>query len=363
MHKISKVVAIALAAVVMAGSVPAGAGPTHKRRARLGVSYIQFRQHGDGSVPGFSLIGSTADAILAAAAGRRGPKLVDRAVAFLEEHEAEIDTAGELGKVVMALETVGLDPVLGERNLADEIEASQQPTGQYVAGASFSHVFDQALAILGLSAAGRNVPGKAVQWLVTAQCGDGGWQFDAPPEPTDDEHCSGGPEDFATSDTNTTAYAVMALVAAPGEEQLTADPFEYFASARDRRFKKGWRFSHEKRPFGDLVYTDANSTALVLQAYAAEGRAAPRKGRRALKRLQYQLCGKRLGGAFAFTWEERDGKLRRSPSKRDARAEAGNEGPTVIGATIAAVPGLLEKPFPLDPVELTRRVPRRPRCG
>jgi hypothetical protein len=361
-HQISKVVAVAVAAVVVAGGFPAGAGPTNKKRARLGISYIQFRQHNDGSVPGFSAIGSTADAILAAAATSRGPRLADRAVAFLDQNEAEIDTVGELGKVVMALAAVGLEPALGGRNLADEIEASQQPSGQYGDPTSFSQVFDHSLAVLGLSAAGRAVPGNAAQWLVDAQCGDGGWQFDGQAGPTDDEHCSGGPEDFTTSDTNTTAYAVMALVAAPGREQLAGDPFAYFRSARDR-IKKGWRFSHERRPFGFRAYTDTNSTAIVLQAHAAEGRAVPRKSRRALRRLQYQTCGRRLGGAFAFTWEERNGKLRRSPSKRDARAETRNDGPTVIGATIAAVPGLLKKPFPLDPVELTRKVPRPPRCS
>jgi hypothetical protein len=215
-------------------------------------------------------------------------------------------------------------------------------------------VFDDALALLALSAAGESIDPAALEWLAGAQCGDAGWQFDGPPAPGDNLHCKGDASDFTTSDTNTTSVAFQALLSAGAAPER--DPFGYLRAARDET-KGGWRYSHQRRIGGSSVFTDANSTALVLQAYAAADRRVPTGARRALGSLQYRRCGK-VGGAFAFTWARRDGRLRRSPSLDEARAG----GPSTVGATIGAVPGLLLRPFPLRSHPVTRAAPARRPC-
>jgi hypothetical protein len=363
---------LALVGVMVAGTVPAASAQTDTRRARLASSYVAFRQHGDdGRMPGFSPAGSTADAVLALVAARRGPRAIRRALDFLESQVGEITSVGLLGKVAMAAVAGGRNPRdFGGRNLVTAITTAQQPDGRYGDDQSdpFIGVVSHALAMLGLSAAGQAVPANAARWLVEAQCPDGGWQQDAPHDPTtENEHCFDADADFdTTSDANTTSYAVQALEAAdvPGivPDEDPFGPSGYFASARDR-VRGGWRFSHRRFFAGQRVWTDANSTALVLQARAAAGKGLPRGGMRALRRLQYQLCGPLLGGAFAFTWTRlEDGRWRRSPTAREARAEVRSGGPSVIGATIGAVPALLGKPLPLDPFDVSAAVPRRPRC-
>mgnify|MGYP006181456385 CR=1 FL=1 len=54
-------------ALVVAVSAGAASGATRQEAARDGVRYLISRQHANGSFPGFSPIGSTADAALAMA--------------------------------------------------------------------------------------------------------------------------------------------------------------------------------------------------------------------------------------------------------------------------------------------------------
>ncbi len=74
----------------------------------------------------------------------------------------------------------------------------------------------------------------------------------------------------------------------------------------------GWSYS------ASFIATDANSTSLVLQAYAADGPARrPHGAVAALRRLQYTACG-----ACAYTW---NGSVKGDPD---------------VGATIGAVPAI-----------------------
>jgi len=349
-----------LAGAVVVSGLPSGA-VTRRERIALGARYIASRQAADGSVPGFSAVGGTADAVLALAAARRGPEAVADALAFLEGEAAGITSVGQLGKVAMAAVAGGGDPrAFGGVDVVARIQGAYDPeTGRYGTDQGVG-VVDQALAILGLAAAGAEVPRRAARWLAEAQCPDGGWQFDAPYDPAvDDRHCSSGEDDFSMSDTNTTAYAVMALEVAP-PVRLRRDPFRYFDLARDG-IKGGWRYDFRRRPFGSLAVTDANSTGLVLQAYAAAGEDPPPRARRALAALQYRPCG-RVAGAFAYTWVQRDGRWVRSPSRAEARAEAGSGGVTVIGATVGALPGLAGVPFPVPEAGPLRAPPEAPAC-
>jgi hypothetical protein len=347
--------ATAIALALGASAAPALAAPSRRARAAAATRYIAGNQTESGAISGgFSQLGTTADAVSAFVAARRGERQIERAVGWLRENVNEASTLGLKAKLVLALVAAGKNPrSFGGRDLVQDIEETQTDSGQY-GGESDTEVGYHALAMVALAAAGEAPPASASQWLRDAQCGDGGWQFDEPSSESDDEHCfdSTAENDFARSDTNTTAHAVMALTAAPGPD-AAHDPFDFFRTARDR-YKKGWVYEpHGKCTEATLgkefcYLTDANSSALVILAYVAAGRDLPEAGERALTRLQYPLCGKNMG-AFAFSWDY------------DAERERFRKQDPNVGATVAAVPAL--KRFPLgSSAEVTKPPPPRRPC-
>lgn len=340
--------ALAAAVALVLSAAPATAGPTLTRRARVASGFLVSNQNQDGSFPGFSSIGSTADAVVSLVAARRGPKAINAALDYLEANVADADEIGEKAKVVMAAVAGGRDPLsFGGENLVQQIADSEQQEqgpnqGRY--GAT-TEVFNHALAMLALEAAPTVDPStNALTWLVGAQCGDGGWQYDEPPRPDEDLHCySGDPNaDWFQSDTNTTSYAVQAIAAHPqATAPLQNSPFKFFRQIRDP-IKRGWGYTW------NFNLTDTNSTALVIQAFTAAGKALPKGAMRALKRLQYRMCGK-WRGAFPYSYEQReDGSYKKTG--RD------------VGATIGGILGLLRKPLPVGYRNVTRAIPKPTRC-
>lgn len=336
--------ALLLGAVMGASSIaPATAGVTDKDRTRVkwATSYLADAQGSDGSFPGFSAVGSTADALLALSAANRGKRSVKDAVGFLRASEGAISGVGLTGKVVMAIVAVGVDPRSFEgRDLVAEIADTAQPSGRLGEG---TPVFDHVLGLLALQAAGEKAPRLAYRWLLDAQCDDGGWQYDEPATADDDEHCvskSDPDNDFYASETNATALVVMALEERRGPSPAT-DPFRFFRRIRDD-IKGGWGYTWM------FNLTDANSTSLVIQAYAAAGEALPAGAKKALRRLQYGPCGSGAGAfAYSYSDENEDGRFTRKE----------RTGPDA-GATIGAVLGLLEKPLPLPAKQVTRGKPK-----
>jgi hypothetical protein len=337
-----RVVLCAVLTVLIA--IPATASPT--RRARVATRFIVSMQKPNGSfATGLSPVGTAADAVMSLVAARRGRDAIRLAAGYLER-QVDKGNVGDIGlasKVVMAAVAVGANPKrFGGENLVKDIRSTQQPDGRF--GES-TPVFHHALAMLALAAAGTPPSPPAADWLASAQCDDGGWQFTEPATEADDEHCFNADmgSDFFTSDTNTTSLAVQALAVAPGTLEPGVDPFTYFELARDP-IKGGWGYSHE------LTLTDANSTALVLQAHTAAGADVPEGAAKALAGLQYRRCGKRPG-AFAFTWldENEDGVY----GKRS--------GPD-LAATVGAIPGLLRLAFPIGHADVTKNRVRVPSC-
>ena len=320
-----------------------GAEPTSADRARIAARFLVSHQAEDGSFQALSAVGSTADAIFSLVAVRRAPRAIATAIAYLESDEAEIDTVGELAKVVLALVAAGEDPTsFGGRDLIAEIEAAQQLDGRYGAQTS---VLGHAFGMLALEAAAApaTLP-LAADWIVDAQCTGGGWQYLEPATPAEDDECSLGPLDVDRANTDTTAAAVQALAALPVPVPPRHDPFAFFEAAIDPAHG-GWGYG-----FGIGTQTNSNSTAYVLQAYAAADRKPPGGTRRALARLQGRLCGSNAGGFF-YTWGDEDG------DGSDERVQ-----PNDLAATIAAVPGLLLTPLPQPALEVGGPPPRGPAC-
>jgi hypothetical protein len=349
------------AALVVALSGAAG-GVTDRKRASVGAAYVASQQDDNGSFLVFSRIGGTADAIQALVAAKRGPKAIERALDYLDRRSDAapstsnaIDTVGEKAEVVIALVAAGRDPSdFGGRDYVDELQDAMDVNGRY-GDLAQSRTYDQALTLLALEAAGSPAPVIAFNWLQNAQCGDGGWQFDEPPEPTtsnNDCFDPALPSDFTRSDTNTTSFVIQAFANAPEDANaIDKNPFAYLRSARDP-VKRGWVYEAANKCLtadqeGFCYRADTNSTALVIQAYLARDRALPTGAMKALRNLQYKLCGDNAG-AFAFTWVKTNDRLKKdSPN---------------LGATTAALPALRMKPFPLEPANVTKPVPKVGAC-
>jgi hypothetical protein len=316
LQRVASMFAVCSVSIAMAG--PASAVITDPQRADRAMAYVGAQQRTNGSFPGFSAIGSTADAVLDMAATGYGDEA--GAIAFLRRqvHRGGVTTVGLIAKVVMAAVAAGLDPAtFGGTNLLGHITDAERAGGRF----GDATVFDQALAILAIRAAGQTPDALAVTWLTDAQCPDGGWQFDRPHRVSENRHCRdvNDPGDFFRSDTNTTAYAVMAI---NGLGTPAFGPFPFFAALRDAAYG-GWGYTW------DFRRTDANSTALVIQAFAARGRLLPKGAMGALRRLRYRC------GAVAYSFLN-DGR------------RTGKD----VGASIGAVLGFLREPLPVTPVAL-----------
>jgi hypothetical protein len=304
--------------VVAVASTSSATALTDRQRVTAAGAYVAARQDATtGAVPGFSAVGSTADAVQSWVAIGTGTTPVAAAIGFLRRQlkKGNVDTIGLEAKVALAAEADGLDPQsFAGANLLDRIAQTERLNGRY----GDATVLDQALGILAIQASAPGlVDAKASAWLAKAQCDDGGWQYDRPAGATDGPHCRKAKgTDYYLSDTNTTAYAVMAL-AAVGVSP-TKDPTKrFFPSLRDAAHG-GWGYTWDYRT------TDANSTALVIQAYDAEGVPVPAGGVKALRKLQYPC------GAVAYSWTA-------------GGARTGKD----AGASIGAVLGLLQAPLPV----------------
>jgi hypothetical protein len=307
---------------------------TDQQRAHRAIGYLAHVQEDNGSIPGFSPIGSTADAILAIRSADVGADVEQAAIRFLRRQtvRGNVDTIGLKAKVVLALAATGRNAHdFGGHDLVGEITETEGLNGRY----GDATIFDQALAILAIYGSTTSIDAQAVTWLRDGECPDGGWQFDRPHRAAEGTHCGDptNPKDFFRSDTNTTAYAVMAL-ALPGAG-WDGDPFGFFSRIRDDA-QGGWGYTW------GFTDTDANSTALVIQAYAAAEVALPDGALHALRHLQYPRCG-----AFAFSLSAAGTRTAPNP-----------------GATIGAVPGLLQMELPIvqSPPHVIGPAPKAPRC-
>ena len=317
-HLRRRIVASLTAGLVLL-AVPAHAAVTDEQRARRGSAYAAGLQQPNGAIVAFSPIGSTADAVLAFVAADAQASARRDAVGYLRRQVqvGNVNTVGLVAKVVQASVAAGKDPrAFGGTNLVRWLRDRIRESGR-IGNAT---VFDQALATLALEASGVTPPVSVTDWLLDAQCPVGGWSFDTPYDAgTDDGSCDDGTaSDFFTADSNTSAYAVMALEYL-GRDDYAYPAFPFFVTVRDA-VHDGWEYAPG---FG----TDANSTALVIQAYLAGGLAIPVNGLDALRALQPDVSA----GAWAYSY-------------------VGDEpGDPNLGATLGAVPAIVQVTLPFVP--------------
>jgi len=283
------------------------------------LAWMRTQQQDDGSFSaGFgSPVATTLDALLAGAAAgvdvsgwRTAPENPSTADYLAANVSSFATTGGSAGKLLAAVIAAGHDPYwFGGQDLVALLQAKGNLAGTYDDSAP-----GQAWAILGLAAAQRTIPPAAISALVALQQADGGWES--------------GPG-WGT-DSNTTAFALQALVAA-GTPITGSVVLKGIGYLREQQASTGG-FTYSKA-FGTAA--DANSTALALQALVAAGQdpigSAWRKG--GVSALDDLLLLQLSGGAFEW--------------------QAGN-GANLL-ATVQAIPGVLGRPFPYRGVGIALR--------
>ena len=327
----------ASALLVAAGAqTSAMAATDSERRARIGVGYLASQQEADGSIPRSPPWIDRGRGHLHGGGSAGADTIVD-AMRYLRMQVAKgaVTNVGQRAQVSLAVVAAGGTPrEFGGRNLIAQLRATEQPNGRY--GRS-TDVYEHALAMLALAAADAGPSTAATAWLARAQCGDGGWQNDDPPGParTSTASTESIRVDFFTSDTNTTGVAVQALgrsrISRSGPRPVRL--LRRHPGSEVRRLGAAWGFET----------TDANSGALVLEAYAASGRRLPSGALAALKALQYRRCG-----AWAYSWTDGRGGVVRTPPD--------------VGATIQAIQGVLQQPLPPETLPVSKPAPDTNRC-
>jgi LPXTG-motif cell wall-anchored protein len=285
-------------------------GGSNDAAAQKALAYIRTQQQPDGTFKGFGA-GSTADAIYALVAAGAKPGEVKNGqasaldgLAKLAPEAAKPDQTGLAAKFAIAALLAGQNPrSVGGNDLVAAVEKGfNQGTGQYG-----KDVTSHALALIALRGAGATVQPAAVQALEKLQLPDGGWSFDGAPA--------------TGSDTNTTSVAVQALVATGGSDQARQKALSYLKAQQNA--DGGFPFSQTSQ-YGNA--SDANSTALAVEAIVASGDSLNNWAKGGKTPLDRLLAFQNPSGAFRF---------QDTPPDDNA------------GATYQAVPAVKATTFPL----------------
>jgi hypothetical protein len=209
------------------------------------------------------------------------------------------DGAAAAGKLAVALAGAG---ACRPARLPTPLDFLDADAGVFAPDSGFN-----AWGILGTAALSQTIPATAVDALAVQQQDNGGWEWQA---------------GFG-ADTNTTALAVQALIAAGGDP---ADPAITAALAF---------FDDAQQPDGGFVYdpatpeygSDANSTAYVVQALVAAGEDPAGERWSAAGATPYD---------FLLSLQQPDGSFVWQPGT-----------PANLVTTAQVVPALLGRPYPL----------------
>jgi hypothetical protein len=228
------------------------------------TTWLREQQDPSGAFPGFSGepdAATTTDAVMALAAAQESDPAaaaaLDAALDYLEESGATYAQTGpgQAAKLGMAAIAGERDPraFAGIDLVAAMTAPLATPVATGLAGIYGDDLYDHALVLIGLTAAGETVAESAIAPLRAAQGKDGGWAFDGATTP-------------GAADSNTTALVIQALAASGhGDDPMVANALAFLSSllAPD-----GSGFAYG--PVDPLV-ADANSTALVVQGLLAAG--------------------------------------------------------------------------------------------
>lgn len=237
-------------------ALPARAG------APEALNWLRSQQNDDGSfgepASSISNLLTTADAVQAIVAAGENPKTWDKngntPITYLAANVARLSGAGDTAKTILAAVAAGENPrAFGGVDLVAALEAMLGADGKF--GGENDFQFHHCLAIIALKSVSRPIPAAAVDYLKSAQIADGTWAWNFSVTPDE-------------GDNNSAALAVMALIAA-GEPADSAAIQKTIAHFRGQQNDDGGFPYISPSPYG--ADSDANSTAVVLQALIAAG--------------------------------------------------------------------------------------------
>jgi prenyltransferase beta subunit len=313
---------IALVTLVVAAVLAAAAPALAAADTAAAFDYLRMQQNADGGFgSGFSpdsSLSSTADAMLAIVAAGGDLATFDKGgntpLTYLAAQAPSAATGGDLAKLILAATAAGENPrQFGGVDSVAKLEALTGANGRI--GAPTDTFFTHCLAVRALKSAKRPIPAAAVGLIKITQQDGGGWAWDG--------------SSATAADTNTTAVAVQALAAAGDIPTPIAQAMSYYHGIQND--DGGWPY---QSPSSFGTATDANSTAVTIQAILAAGQdpagadwttTTGQTPVAALEGLQNPT------GAFAWQATVRDDNLL---------------------ATVQALPALAGKPFPLATMDV-----------
>jgi len=223
--------------------------------------HLKAQQNADGGFgSGFSpdsTLGSTADTVLAIVAVGGDLAAFDQGgktpLSYLQANASSAATAGDLAKLILAAVALGENPRdLGGVDSVAKLEALGGADGRI--GGDADTFVSHTLAILALASADRPISAAMTDYLRAAQQDSGSWAWDGSAE--------------TAGDTNTTSFVLQALVAAgeATDDSAVTAALSYYQGVQND--DGGWPYQNPSE-FG--TSTDANSTAVVIQALLAAG--------------------------------------------------------------------------------------------
>ena len=222
------------------------------------MDWLRTQQNNDG---GFgdpdSTVGNTADAVQVIVAAGEDPATWNAGgntpLTFLATRAADLATAGDTAKVILATVAAGENPRDFGVDLVDILEGMRGDDGRF--GGENDFQFSQCLALLALKSVSRPIPVAAVDYLKNSQIEDGTWAWNFSPT-------------AGEGDNNSAGLAVMALIAAgePADGEVIQRAVAHFQGQQND--DGGFPYINPS-PYG--TDSDANSTAVVLQALIAAG--------------------------------------------------------------------------------------------
>jgi hypothetical protein len=245
-----------IAMPIAAQSVSPVASPISADGVAAATTWLMTKEAEDGSYAGLDGkpdSGATADAIIALAAAKAAGADVDlrKPMAYLTANALVYAQAGpgQAAKLALAVVAAGGNPrdVAKVNPVALISHSANKDTHLYGFG-----VYDHALILLALQAAGEAIPADAISALHATQIDDGSWAFD-------------GSTDANAGDSNTTAMVIQALVATGhGNDPMVAKGLDFLKTLQADNGGFAYQAAQPLVP-------DANSTALVVQALIAAG--------------------------------------------------------------------------------------------
>ncbi|HNS53003.1 MAG TPA: prenyltransferase/squalene oxidase repeat-containing protein [Anaerolineae bacterium] len=258
------------------------------------LDYLETQQNADGGFGnGFtpdSALGSTADVLLAILALDGDPAAFvqggNTPLTYLSTSAPAAAGSGDLSKLILALVAAGENPRLfGGVDSVDKLEALAGADGR-IGGAADTFV-STLMSVIALKSVERPVSQASLELIRTAQQDDGGWAWDGSAS--------------TPSDTNTTAYAVQALLASgePAGGDAVAKALAYYEGIQND--DGGWPYQN---PSDYGTATDANSTAVTVQALLAAGEDPAEGGwTSALGTTPYDALDALQNGSGAWSWK------------------------------------------------------------